>query len=558
MANLAQMKEALIAADAAGLKDDALFLAQQIDKARSDGIKAQSAQVMQGAVQDPKTGGYAMPSLVSDQGIGQTIMSGAGRTLDKWSAGALQMLGIGDQKELKQGQKFKDAAYKPLSNARPFSAGFGEGLPAAVATAPFVGPASGLLGGGMAGITAAGTLLGAAPEALKYGTPGERAKGAAWGGLAGGVGALGGAALSKAFAPSVRVTSNALAKQKPGAMDDALLAAKGVGYKPTAGEVTDSSLLRRYENMLRQKPGIAGQMDELASANQRAINRSAAKAVGLDTDNLSESALKTAYDTVKADYGRIINATTPDLHTTEFGKAILEIDLINKELGKSSPAALKSLLGEATDIYNRGTLTGRAYATIRTEFADKAAEAFKNNSSTVGNAYKSLQSVMDDAAEASLPAANKGQFAEVLRRYGDVKTLLKGQVVHSGNVSPARTASALRTWDTNSFKTGTSKSELMDIARIGESFKPYANPTSGGMNADAVLSPEGLIGTAKNRIMGGAYMSPAVQKYLMTAQVPDEVRRAIALSGASAGIAGGSPLAALASNYFYGGKQANR
>lgn len=505
-------------------------------------------------VKDPKTGGYAMPSLVADQGIGQTIMSGAGRTLDKWASGALQMLGIGDQKKLEAEQTFKDAAYKPLSNARPFAAGFGEGLPAAVATAPLVGPVSGLLGTGLAGLTATGTLLGAAPEMLKYGTTEERLTRGLWGGAAGALGALGGAAASKVFSPGVPLTSKPFPNQKPGAMDDAIAAAERVGYKLTAGDITGSEHLRGYENLLRQRPGIAGQMRALDSGNQRAINSFAAKAVNQNSDDLSESVLKSAYDTAKADYARIANAAAPDLQVPKFFDAIDRIDKTVKDLGKSAPPALKSLIDEALDLYSRGKIPGDAYATIRTEFGDRAAEAFKSNNSTLGKAYQSLQQVMDETAEASLPNDLKGQFKEVLRRYGDVKTLIKGQVVTAGNVSPARLGTALRTFNNSSYKTGTSKSELMDLARIGEAFKPYTNPHSGSAARDLPVTTEGLMSTLNNKIIGGAYMHPITQGYLTKARVPDEVRRAIALGGVPAGVAAGGPLEALVQQYFSGGQ----
>lgn len=543
-------QSAVDAARKAGYSDAEIagFLAEQkgfdIEAARKAGY-ADSAIVAEmtkepgkpmiphGAVKNPG-GGYAMPSLVEDQGILSSMASGAGRTIDKWIAGAMQTLGIGDQDRLKQEQAAKDAGYRSATAAHPFAAGVGEGIPAAAVTAPLVGPLSGVLGSGLFGIAGTGAVLGAAPEALKYGTLGERGINSAIGAGAGAAGGLIGAGISKLVSPAARVTTKPYPMRKPGAMDDAIAAADRIGYTPTAGDVTGSPMLRAYENKLLQQPGFSGQMLEHIQRNQVAVNRAAAKAIGQNADEISETTFATADQAISDAFKKVLNGRTVNVQTDDFLAALDDIARENAPRGPYAIGKIEKEVNKALELWGEGKIPAESYGSIRSRLGTMAGKAFKAKDTEVGNALLRIQSALDDAAELSLPEADRALLATARQQSGDLKALMRGQTIKAGNVSPAQVATSLRTFNPRTFRRGTSNSELMDIARIGEAFPSYGNPNSASqLGFGGGLS--GWISAAKNKVGGEIYLSPAMQKYLMSNAVPDEVRRALAVSGVPVG-----------------------
>ena len=112
-----------------------------------------------------------------DPGILKSILIGAGRTFDQIGKGTKQAYyGVTGntqaQQQLAKEVASDDAAYAPLQQARPFSTGTGEALPA-------------IIGGGTGGATLGATMLrqavaSAAPSLLSYGSASDRLKGAGW------------------------------------------------------------------------------------------------------------------------------------------------------------------------------------------------------------------------------------------------------------------------------------------------------------------------------------------------------------------------------------------
>lgn len=180
MATLQDLQNALVAADKAGATDDARVLAGAIMKLKSQPTAPQAPQ--------PK------PDF-EDPGALGTLPIAAGKTFDRVLDGFTQMyLGARGESSalggLKQNVAEKDAIYKPLQEARPFSTGIGESLPSMVL--PGTGGATLLQAAGRMGAAAA------IPAALEYGSAGERANRAIIAGTAGAAIPVAGAALKSA------------------------------------------------------------------------------------------------------------------------------------------------------------------------------------------------------------------------------------------------------------------------------------------------------------------------------------------------------------------------
>lgn len=480
------------------------------------------------------SGPQTMPSLVGpDLGWGKSLAVGAGRTVDRLIAGGKQMVNAvtGDaaaNEALAKEQAFKDAAYKPLENRQPVKLGLGEGLPAAIASAPFTG------GLGPLGTIGMGALTSALPEALSYGTPEERLARALKAAAAGAAGTAVGVGATKLLQPF------SAAKRLPGqAMD----AADNLNVRLTAGEVTQNPALQNLENWLSRTPGYSGKMADLKAANQAALNSTAARAMGQTADNLGEDVFAAANSRLGSEFTRLSRAASPDAASQPFMDALTKVDATNLARKSYIRADIAKQVDKGLELAAQGKVSGEAYQAIRSELGSAAQSAYKSGDSTLGEALKTIQKGLDEAANDSLSAADREAYALARKQWAAYKTLTKGAVSEGGNVSPARLASAMRTNNPDAFRRGAVDSPLMDIARLGEAVKGTTNPNSGNLVASQMIFGNPLTGLptmAGNALLGATYMSRPVQGYLSSGLLSPQLERAMLRASVPAGLLGAS------------------
>lgn len=498
-------------------------------------LQSQQTMADMGAVQDPKSGAYAMKSIESPKmDILSALATGAGKKVQGIGAGLKQLFQLGagqDTSELDQRQAFLDAAYEPVKKGRPVAAAIGETVPEIAATLALTRGTGFLpsVGGGFAG--------GAIPSALEY-TPNTptleeslyaRAGRGLSSGAAGAIGGGLGYGLTRMLQP--------ISGSVKGVSDDALAAAKRVGYKPTPGEMTQSPMLQNLESHFARTPGTAGRFQAFREANQQALNRSATRAMGETGDEIGEGVFKAAKDRLGGEFTRINQGASPD--ASNLMPTLMRLDADNIARGSFRVPEVDTLVEKGLDLAAQGNLTGPAYQTIRSRLG---AQAAGSTDATVKDALKSIQRSLDDAANASLPADEQVALAAVRKQYAAFKTLMEGKVVEGGNVSAARLASALpRKGNRTAFKTGEMNSDLMDIARIGESFKPPVNPNSGSLLATQSFAGRPLATAAMaatHYLPGRLYLSGPMQAYMTNRMLPPLLEQGLIRSGAPAGLIG--------------------
>lgn len=519
MADLDRIKRAIIAAEKAGDEPAARALVARYRELSG------SATVPHGAVQQPG-GGYAMPSLDADMGYGKTLAVAAGRGVDKMLAGAQQAYNwmTGDsaaQSRLDQQQKANDAAYAPIERDKPITAAIGETLPAVALTAPFGG------GAGLLGATTRGAMMGAAPGLLSYGDVGERASRAAGGAVGGGVGGAAGYGLARALSP---VASQVRAS------DDAIDAARRIGYSPTPGQITGNPMLQNLENYLARMPGSSSKMQAVRQGNQSAINRAAAKAIGETGDSVDEATLASAQARIGGEFDRIGLAANPDLQASPFLSALAKIDADNAALQSFRNSSVDDLVDRGLDLATQGKLRGDVYIKIRAQIGKEAASA---ENQVYKSALKDLQRALDDAASDSLSGGDSLALKAARQQWADFKTLARNLVVEGGDVSPRRVATDLARKYGDQFATGQANSGLMDIARVGRGLAAPVNPNSGSLlltdsiaNSPFTAIPAALV----NKGLASTYLSPMMQSYLARNQLPPLIEGGISRLGQSAGL----------------------
>lgn len=456
-----------------------------------------------------------------DPGMVGATMIAAGRTFDKVGKGMKQLYlsAKGDQKgldALAAQEADNDKIFSKLEDIRPISTGFGSVLP--TLAVPIGAPASTL------SLVARSAAASSLPSVLSYGSLKERLSRGAVDALSGGLGAFGGAAIAKALKPVSTVA---------GASDDVLKAATRVGYKPLPSQLTQNPSLQSLENYLLRSPGSSKSMQAVVDANQKAVNRAASRAMGQSADDVSEATLAAAKGRLGSEFSRLEQMTSPNLGN-DFLNALGKIDAENAARGPFRNPSIDSLVNKSLDLAQQGKLDGRAYKQIRSELSSSAQSAFKAGDSTLGQSFKTVRDQLDEAARASLPAAEKKSWDTARKQYQAFKTVTKGNVAEGGNVSPARVASKLRQGG-DAFRTGGMSGDLADIGRIGEAFKSMPNPTSGSLIQQMMFGNPvtGVPMALGNKALSSAYLSDIGQAYLTRGllDVGDGGRLALARSG---------------------------
>lgn len=454
--------------------------------------------VIQGTVRKLLAQTPAAPEGLQE-GMGEAALIAAGRGTDKIVQGVRQAYNwaTGDQKTLDKmagDEAEKDRLYKPLREAHPVTTALGEAVPA-MALAPLSGGSSLLTAGATAAI----------PSLLSYGSADDRLKRGGTDAAFGAAGALGGQVLTRLLKPA-GVGAETAGKT-------VLDAAERVGFKPTPAQITNSPGMAAFENYLLRSPGSSGTMQAVAQANQTALNRAGAKAMGEAADTLDEGVFAAAKGRIGNEFERLSAVTKPQLGD-DFINTLATIEAKNSARGPFASKQIGGIIDKGLDLAAKGNLEGTAYKEIRTELANQAQSAFKAGDATAGQAYKDLVAALDKSAKSSLSEADQKAWDAARQQWGAFKTLSKSNVAEAGNVSAARTAAAVRSKNPN-FRAGGLEGELADIARVGEAFKGVANPTSGQLNQMMMYGNPvtGLPMMAANKLAASAYMRPLGQRY---------------------------------------------
>jgi len=341
---------------------------------------------------------------------------------------------------------------------------------------------------------------------------GQTALGTAFG--AGGYGV--GKVASKVLKPTASTMS---AGQQAGAD-----AAERLGIRLTPGQQTGSMGMQQVEAVLARTPGASGPMQAFQQANQAALNRAGASAIGETSDILSESVLAQARQRLGGDF-KNLSAGAKVALGDDFLNSLGKIDSMNRGLGSFASTQIDDLVNKGLDLAAKGNLDGKAYQTLRSRLTDRAGDAFRGGNSEMGQALKTLRDGLDDAARAGMDDATKAAWDTVRRQYANLKVLTKGNVVQAGNINPNQVGTALRQYSGDLYKTGGLQGPLMDVARVGEAFKQVV-PNSGTAERSAIHNMifgnplTGLPAVGGANVMQRMMFSPLGQRYLTQGLLP--------------------------------------
>lgn len=496
---------------------------EQAQSLISQSLKPKMEQVEPEGFGDPTSG---MSGL-------EKFGAGAGKAFVDIGRGVGQILGLKDQASIDEAKKL-DA---PLMKTGAGMAGNIAGNVAAFAPTALIPGANTLTGAGLVG-AGMGSL---APTA----TGESRASNM----FISGAGGVAGQGIANAIGRAVRPVQSTL---NPVQSDLAAKAGK-MGIPLTVGQKTGSRPLQITESVLESLPFTADKQAGIREAQRMAFNRAASKTIGENADLITPEVLSAAKNRIGQTFNELSARNVVGLDDN-FVNALAKIDASKNVF--SSPR-ISDAVEKGLELASKGKITGREYQTIRSSLG-KAAKSAMQNDAELGQALKTIQSALDDAATNSISQADKSAWATARQQWQALKVIEKAAApttadAVAGNVSPAKLASALNAAD-KGFKYGTGQKELGDLARIGQAFVKPQIPNSGTAERSLI---QGLIENPLKIFpaaagvgsvpLQGVLNSRMGQSYLMNGLIPQTPVTGLLGAAGSRGLALGLPASIYAS-----------
>lgn len=457
----------------------------------------------------------------------ENALAGAGGAIHGLYLGAKQMLGKATPQEIEDHRR----AMEGLRSTTAGKVGeFGGNVAAGAIPALLAAPAAATY----AGSAAIGAGLGALQP-----TQGDesRLNNAALGAVGGAAGNALGRGISRVIQPIPRMANSG--------RDQGIAAAQrlGIGDQLTPGQKTGNLALQQVEAVLSRTPGAAGRFDAIKDTHQAALNRAAAKAIGENADDLSESVVSRASERIGKQFNELSAKSDLQLDGS-FMKLVDKLKVNNDMLGPFRNQQIDNLIEKGAALAQMKNIPGNVYQTIRSELTSNADDAFRSGNSSAGRALKDIRDALDDAAKKGLPEVDQKAWDMSRREYANLMTLLKGKTIKGGNVDQNLINNAMIKYNNKLYKSGALNGPMNDIGKYAEAFKTTV-PNSGTPERTFMQNMmfgnplTGIPTAALANIYQRAYMSQPMQAYLTKGltKLPSSVERMLLLSG---GIGGGA------------------
>lgn len=416
---------------------------------------------------DPQSG-----EVQKYSGPGSAAMGAADATTFGWGDELASYLGSGISgvpREQVLREMRGNASQAQAENPGSYLAGqVGGGLAQAAAT--------GGAGLGMNAARAGGSLgriaLGSAADAGLYGgaygsgsaDEGNRLAGGATGALAGA--ALGGAAPYVAAGAS-NLMNKIISPFTSSAEREAavrLLAQEGVPV--TAGQRTGSTALRYAESELGGSRA-ANLMDDQAEAFTSAAMRKAGGAGRATSDNMAK---------LRDQVGKQFEAISARNSLRVDRGIVDDMNAANFEYTRVLPTEQRKIFGNLGDDIvqkfkaGKGVISGENYQTIRSRLSRMASNNAQRDPE-FAQAIRGLRDALDNGMDRSIRPQDAGAWAQIRKRYGNLKTLEKasvggGEESAVGLISPAQLRVAAASGNRGGYARG--EGDFADLAKAGQ------------------------------------------------------------------------------------------
>lgn len=398
-----------------------------------------------------------------DMSTGERFLAGAGKAVNDVGMGIGQLLGVTSRKDVEEQRKL-DA---PLMNTTAGKVGnFAGAVGTMIPTALIPGANT------VAGAGAIGALSGLLQPSVSTGeTVGNL--------LLGGAGGAGGQAVMNGITRVAARPGTALTQGQ----QQAAQGGNALGMRLTPGKASGSTTLQKMEAALESHPLTSGGFDAIKNQNQRILNRSSARAIGENADELSTHVLAQAENRLGQVFDAVADATPVPLDPQQVGPRLQQI--LQDADGLVVLPGMHGRMGGLADhplwrqIDNFANTQGGATREQLRALSSKLGKAARSNMTTqagdreLGQALFRAQEVIEDSIQGTLAPAEQAAYNAAREQYRNLMTLTaKTNVVNpsSGNVSGRGLATTLMQRDRGGFTMGRNGSEMYDAARFTQAF----------------------------------------------------------------------------------------
>lgn len=244
---------------------------------------------------------------------------------------------------------------------------------------------------------------------------------------------------------------------------------EGVQLRP--GQETGSRALQTTESVLDNMPLSGGMGQTINRTQQDAFNTAALRRAGINASSATPAVLDRAARRIGNEFTRISNATTVNLDN----QFLDDIQQAQSQYARKLPSQTREVFQNyLDDILNSGNvMSGPVYQTARSDLG-KQVKTMAATDPTLSQALRGIRTALDEAANRSVPAALRDDWADARRQYANLKAIM-GSVATSGAQSASGDISGGQLW--NAVKAGMTKDsfvrgrgELNDLARAGQVF----------------------------------------------------------------------------------------
>ena len=316
------------------------------------------------------------------------------------------------------------------------------------------------------------------------------------------------------------------------AQQDALFQGRQLGMKSTPGQSTGSRALQQMEAKLEAQPMTSGPFNAIKQANQRIVNRAAAKSIGETGDAVDGTVLNNAYDRFEQGFERFASrAVRRDIEPQKSFQFFSELQDEFSDL-TNVPVLKEPLVKRLIKLAGDGEADARTLQTLTSKLGRKAHNNLTSASGDreMGLALLKAKDFVDDLVESGLSGSDRTQFAALRSQYRNYKLLTsRNNIVNpsTGNVNPGALASLLQQKDPAGFVRGKNQSDLYNAARFAQAFKPIVGD-SGTATRSALNSPLDIVMGLPFNIGTRAYTSsPSVAAFSSAGSAMNNTARAL-------------------------------
>ena len=423
---------------------------------------------------------YSQLQTAMDTGSGATIMAQMGERLSNIPGVTEALQAIPYAGTLWGGGQAPQGAMERLEEVRPVSSMIGDVAPY-LATAP--------LSGGMAVQAGVGAGIGAL-----MGDEGERAKDAVIGGVAAPITSMAMRVANQIGQAGKRITGRitnqavdtgdefskayrSAAETTPAgnlSAEETRLMQRGddLGMVSLPGVEKGDTALKMMEQSLKYNPMKGPVIREAGKRNQAALNKQAAKAIGLgdDVSKVDAQALGKASDAIDKGY----RGVESQIGKIEFDDAVLdslsEWESRNMKTilpNRDSMNVVDSLID---NLDKTDSLSGKQVMQYRSRIGKQARKAWKDGDELQGEALDELVEIMDETVARQVSGDVGQEWATLGRKWKALKSLETGKGVDeiSGDVNPLTVANNLKRMDKGGYQRGRNRSDFYDAVRYAK------------------------------------------------------------------------------------------